>query len=615
MGGVLAGGEVGDESECYEGEEEAETEEEAQRAEAHEHEDILDYERGRGFEEEIDDRFWEELEADIRQSTEHRCKHIVSLPYSHFLIIIAIRTDGQARLNDVDLQFLREFTWKSKNNVSDKAFRELRYLHPGHTGMLSWKATQERIGRMSELRPKIYDCCVNSCMCYVGQYADLTKCPFRTCQQPRYDSRKRPRRQFTYIPLIPRLKAFLANSAQAERMRYRAEFDHDSGVIKDIFDGKIYRDLLGRHVQPVDGPVQRHRYFDSPTDVALGLSTDGYAPFRRRMKTAWPLLVFNYNLPPEIRFHLDNVMCLGVIPGPNKPKDFDSFLWPLVTELLELELGVEAWDAHDKHRVQLRAFLLLVFGDIPAISMAMKMKGHNGVCPCRFCSIRGVTIPGKQRSPYYVPLDRSHHPAVDAGTSLPSYDPRNLPRRTHEVFMMQARQVAFADTVGEQEKLAKSYGIKGISVLSCLSTVRFPNSFPYDFMHLLWENVVKNLHFLWFGDYKGLDVGTGHYKLPKEVIETIGRESAASGASIPYVFGPSPPNIASDKSSWTADTRSFWTLHIGPSVLRNRLPEPYYTHYMELVKLLSTCLEWDMARDQLPDLREGFAAWVKQYER
>jgi hypothetical protein len=529
------------------------------------------------------------------------------LLFDTYLIVSAL--DGKAHMSSEDLQNFRNFLWKMKHNVPDAAYRDLRHLRPGSMdGMRSWKATQAQVGRISGLKPQLYDCCINSCMCYVGQYADLDCCPFSSCKEPRYDARNRPRRRFNYIPIIPRLKAFLANTAQAEQMRYRAEFEHVAETITDVFDGKLYRELLGKHVRPINGPVQQHRYFDQPTDIALGLSTDGYAPFRRRAKTAWPLLVFNYNLPPEIRFHLENVLCLGVIPGPKKPQDFDSFLWPFIMEMLELEVGVDAWDAKDRKYVQLRAFLLLIFGDIPAVSMAMKMKGHNGICPCRFCEIRGVQNPGVQRSPYYVPLNRSH-------TSSPSYDPRNLPKRQHPTFMRQAHEVAFTDAVGARENLAKQYGIKGVSILSKLSTVRFPDSFPYDFMHLIWENVIKNLFSMWFGDFKGLDTGSGNYKLPKEVSETIGRESLAAGGTIPYAMGPAPPNPASDKVSWTADTRSFWTLHLGPPLLRNRLPEPYYTHFLSLVKLLSTCLEFDMARDDLPTLREGFAAWVEEYER
>jgi hypothetical protein len=265
--------------------------------------------------------------------------------------------------------------------------------------------------------------------------------------------------------------------------------------------------------------------------------------------------------------------------------------------------------------VPLRAFLLLVFGDIPAVLMAMKMKGHNGVCPCCFCEIRGVRAPGGvPNSPLYVPLNRAHHPVAASGDSVPIYNPRDLPKRTHNTFLAQAHKVAFTNGVGDPERRAKHYGIKGVSVLSDLSTIRFPDSFPYNFMHLIWENVIKLLFLMWFDNFKDLGTGTGNYKLSKDNIKIIGAESAASRSSIPYAFGPAPPNIA-NKVTWTADTRCFWTLHVGPTLLQNRLPDVYYIHYLELVKLLNICLEWDIDQLKIPVLRKGFAAWVERYEQ
>jgi hypothetical protein len=42
------------------------------------------------------------------------------------------------------------------------------------------------------------------------------------------------------------------------------------------------------------------KYFKDDRDMALGLSTDVFAPFKKHKLTAWPLIIFNYNLPPEI---------------------------------------------------------------------------------------------------------------------------------------------------------------------------------------------------------------------------------------------------------------------------------------------------------------------------
>jgi hypothetical protein len=51
-----------------------------------------------------------------------------------------------------------------------------------------------------------------------------------------------------------------------------------------------------------------------------------------------------------------------VIPGPKKPKDLDSFLRPLVDELLELGRGVESVDGDTRSTFSLRAHITIVTG-------------------------------------------------------------------------------------------------------------------------------------------------------------------------------------------------------------------------------------------------------------
>ena len=127
-----------------------------------------------------------------------------------------------------------------------------------------------------------------------------------------------------------------------------------------------------------------------PHDIALGLTTDGFAPWRRRKYTAWPILLVNYNLPPEVRNHQKNLIAVSIIPSPKKPKDIDSFLYPLIEELLTLANGVRAYDANLEQLFCLRAFLIVAFGDILAVSLLMKIKGHNAISPCRTCNIQGL---------------------------------------------------------------------------------------------------------------------------------------------------------------------------------------------------------------------------------
>jgi hypothetical protein len=182
--------------------------------------------------------------------------------------------------------------------------------------------------------------------------------------------------------------------------------------------------------------------------------------------------------------------------------------------------------------------------------------------------------------------------------------------------MDQAHEVQFAATATAEESLAKQYGVKGIPILSCLSSLFFPLSFPYDFMHLIYENVIKNLVLLWTGTYKGLGQGTGSYQLSPTVWDAIGAATAAGGDTIPTAFGARPPDVSKDRTACTADTWSFWLLFLGPVLLHNKFQRPiYYKHFIEFVKLIHLCLQFEYSSGDIALIRTGFANWVEEYER
>lgn len=116
--------------------------------------------------------------------------------------------------------------------------------------------------------------------------------------------------------------------------------------------------------------------------------------------------------------------------------------------------------------VALHAYIIIGAGDIPAMSMLMRIKGHNAYCPCRMCRILGVQIPDSATKVYYIPLDRSRHPSVAADPTRPQrYDPLNLPLRSHSEFLRQAREVDECCAVAAEDRLAKAYGVKGTPLL------------------------------------------------------------------------------------------------------------------------------------------------------
>ena len=112
-----------------------------------------------------------------------------------------------------------------------------------------WRV-QEKLQQHTGIIPVWYDCCINSCIAYTGQYSPLDSCPYKGCGESRWrpqlgNEKKRARKQWLYIPLIQRLKTQF-NGPYAEQLTtYRACFATKSdGILMDIFDGNLYRALL-----------------------------------------------------------------------------------------------------------------------------------------------------------------------------------------------------------------------------------------------------------------------------------------------------------------------------------------------------------------------------------
>ncbi|CCO36635.1 hypothetical protein BN14_10777 [Rhizoctonia solani AG-1 IB] len=343
----------------------------------------------------------------------------------------------------------------------------------------------------------------------------------------------------------------------AQKLRYQAERKAEDNVLWDIFDGAHYNCLCGKRVV-VGGNTLGHRYFSKPTNIALGLSSNGFGPFKSRKQSCWPLLVFNYNLPPSIRTCLENMLCLGIIPGPNSPKEINTFLEPFIDELELLARGVPAHNASANHPVTLHAYLLACFGDMPAVAKLMCMKGHNGKQPCWACRIRAVYASAGKRT-YYTPLSQHFIPGIPR---IWRYDPLNLPLRMHVDYLEQALHIGASNNNTTEARRSRCTGINSLSPLARIASLDFAVSFPHDFMHAMFENVVPMLLDLWTctGKWAKFGLSDKEYHLHPDVWAEIGKACAAS------------------------------------------------------VNLINTCLAFEITHEGIQEVRTDFAQWVRDFE-
>ena len=507
------------------------------------------------------------------------------------------------RLSQDDTNAIRAHNYKVDVNLGDNSYYKLSRAFPGLRNLPSLKVLRSRINLLSGVKPIDYHCCVNSCCCFTGPFVSQTTCPY--CGESRLTPSGKPRKLYQYLPLTPRLTTLYTDANTAKLLRYRHEYQSRHGSSADVFDGSHYQQLRQTHVS-IDGESLGYKFFSQPTDMAIGFSTDGFGPFKRRKQTCWPIIVFLYNFPPEVRSKVSNIFCMGMIPGPSAPKDFDSFLLPFVEELLKLARGVPAFDASTDLNFILRAYLILGSGDMPAVAKILRLKGVNAIVPCRACKIVAVrNTNGGHRSHYYAAL----HTGADR-----SYEPLNLPLRTHDEFIRQALDVARADSE-RQKELAIQYGIHGVPILTVLSSISVPVSFPHDFMHII-ENIIPMLVNHWTGSFKGLGAGSESYEFSKTAWDAIGDACAASGDTIPAAFGARVPNIATQRHHFIAETWMLFATLVGPVVLRERFTQRvYYDHFTSLVKLINLCLKLEISEKDLAEIEKGCAEWVREYER
>lgn len=151
---------------------------------------------------------------------------------------------------------------------------------------------------------------------------------------------------------------------------------------------------------------------------------------------ATPVIIVNLNLHPSIRYAKENIMTSMIIPGPSKPKKFDSFLFPLVEELKSLNAGVEAYDSARKSEFVLHAWPVLVTEDGPALAEVMGFKRPgNAIRACRFCKKKSKQI--SNRGHYYLPHNATElvEGALFRGGPMMTFGERSISLRMQAVII------------------------------------------------------------------------------------------------------------------------------------------------------------------------------------
>jgi len=219
---------------------------------------------------------------------------------------------------------------KDECNLSNYAYNEIMQAF-GYGGFSLYRATKT-LTSLVPFDASYVDICINSCCAFTGIFKSHTSCSY--CHEERYQSnaknQKTPRKQAPYFSLIDRFRIQYACQGRSREMRYRNEYISTNEYVSeeeigDIFDGELYKSMVKRG------------FFQDERDIALLASVDGYQLFRQKTEENWIVLFMNGNIPPAQRVKKENMLIVAMFPGPQAPKDFNSFMRPIIDELKSLE--------------------------------------------------------------------------------------------------------------------------------------------------------------------------------------------------------------------------------------------------------------------------------------
>ena len=140
-------------------------------------------------------------------------------------------------------------------------------------------------------------------------------------------------------------------------------------VLGDCYEGRVWKEF-----QFVDGEP----FLAAPNSFGLMLNVDWFQPTLHGSDSIGVIYMVVMNLPREERFKPENLIVVGIIPGPKEPKlHINSFLQPLVDDLIDLWDGIILNTSVGGPREMFRAALLALSSDIPATRKCGGFVGHT----------------------------------------------------------------------------------------------------------------------------------------------------------------------------------------------------------------------------------------------
>ncbi|ETW75713.1 hypothetical protein HETIRDRAFT_422383 [Heterobasidion irregulare TC 32-1] len=338
--------------------------------------------------------------------------------------------------------------------------------------------------------------------------------------------------------------------------------DHALRDFADVWDGTDFIDAVK------NGLIKEY-------DPVVMFSIDGAQLYCNKGSDCWIYIWVILDRSPDLWYKKKYVLPGGFIPGPSKPKNLDSFIFPGMYHLSALQRE-----------------------GIPAMASIFGGVGHHGAYGCRlYCPQKGRHKPGGAQ---YYPACLKPVDSDIASSNHPNYDLRTMivptAEETEKRYLSNLTHVSEARSAAEYRARRLQTGLCKPTLLSGIDPrhrLRIPALFPTDLMHLCALNLTELIVGLLLGLLHGTldcsvsdnrDSWTFSVLRDLQIWQAHGKAVAAATPYLPGIFDQPPRNPAEKiNSGYKAVEYMTWIYGLAPTLLYRTLPSIFWRHFCKLV--------------------------------
>lgn len=360
--------------------------------------------------------------------------------------------------------------------------------------------------------------------------------------------------QTSLIPLLQRADFH----ELTEHWKHRSNMN-GSGILEDIYDGRVWSEFQHYDNEP---------FLSTPLSLGLMINIDWFQPYKHVTYSVGAIYLVILNLPRHIRYKRENVLLIGILPGPHEPsRDMNSYLDPLVDEFLLLWKGVSLDVGGFSYKKLVKCALLCASCDIPAGKKACGFIGHAGHKGCSRC-LKSFT--------------------GGIGTmNYGGFDRENWPLRTVQAHREVAKKLSKCTTKAARQKLESGSGFRYTAFLN-LPYFNPSRMLIVDPMHNLFLGTAKRvLRDIWIEN----DIITASdFQLIQERVDKC---------LVPSDIGRIPYKINSSFSAFTADQYKNWVVYFSLLTLQRILTGNELECWRHFVLACRILLKYSLTLEQV----------------